>query len=93
MEGSDLTSTLKSPVTSSLVPAGNSRYVGVRSRTMRVQGTLSPFAERLRALQVVCITRLVYRKGVDLMVEIIPEICQRLPHVNFIVGMGPVRRT
>jgi phosphatidylinositol glycan class A protein len=29
---------------------------------------------------------LVYRKGVDLLVGIIPQICQSLPHVDFIVG-------
>lgn len=34
--------------------------------------------------------RLVYRKGVDLMVQVIPEICQQYPHVDFIVaGDGP----
>jgi phosphatidylinositol glycan class A protein len=29
---------------------------------------------------------LVYRKGVDLLVGIIPQICHQLPHVDFIVG-------
>ena len=32
------------------------------------------------------ISRLVYRKGVDLLVGIIPKVCQKLPHVDFIIG-------
>ena len=31
-------------------------------------------------------SRLVYRKGVDLLVGIIPRICTELPHVDFIIG-------
>ena len=41
---------------------------------------------------VVAITRLVYRKGVDLMVDVIPEICKKHSNVNFIIGGdGPKR--
>jgi glycosyltransferase involved in cell wall biosynthesis len=41
---------------------------------------------------IVCITRLVYRKGVDLMVEVIPAICRKFEHVNFVIGGdGPMR--
>lgn len=37
-------------------------------------------------------SRLVYRKGVDLLVDIIPEICRRFPQVQFIIGGdGPKR--
>jgi phosphatidylinositol N-acetylglucosaminyltransferase subunit A len=35
---------------------------------------------------VVVISRLVYRKGVDLLVGIIPKVCHALPQVDFIVG-------
>lgn len=32
------------------------------------------------------ISRLVYRKGVDLLVGIIPNVCRKLDHVDFIIG-------
>jgi len=35
---------------------------------------------------VVVVSRLVYRKGVDLLVGIIPPICRAFPHVDFIIG-------
>jgi phosphatidylinositol N-acetylglucosaminyltransferase subunit A len=38
------------------------------------------------SITVVVISRLVYRKGVDLMVGIIPRICRALPEVDFLVG-------
>ena len=37
-------------------------------------------------VNIVIMSRLVYRKGVDLVVRVIPEICERFPHVHFIVG-------
>jgi len=37
-------------------------------------------------ITIVAITRLVYRKGADLYVDVIPEICRRHPNVNWIVG-------
>ena len=41
---------------------------------------------------VVVVSRLAYRKGVDLLVGIIPEICRNHPQVDFIVaGDGPKR--
>ncbi|CAL0313931.1 unnamed protein product [Lupinus luteus] len=41
---------------------------------------------------IVVISRLVYRKGADLLVEIIPEVCQLCPNVRFIIGGdGPKR--
>nr|XP_022901009.1 N-acetylglucosaminyl-phosphatidylinositol biosynthetic protein [Onthophagus taurus] len=43
-------------------------------------------------ITIVIISRLVYRKGVDLMAQIIPEICQKYPTVHFIIGGdGPKR--
>jgi len=35
---------------------------------------------------VVIMSRLVYRKGVDLLVEVIPLICHKHPNVDFIIG-------
>ncbi|CAD6333126.1 unnamed protein product [Miscanthus lutarioriparius] len=32
------------------------------------------------------LSRLVYRKGADLLVEVIPEVCRLFPNVRFIVG-------
>uniref|UniRef100_A0A1D1YN71 phosphatidylinositol N-acetylglucosaminyltransferase n=1 Tax=Anthurium amnicola TaxID=1678845 RepID=A0A1D1YN71_9ARAE len=41
---------------------------------------------------IVVISRLVYRKGADLLVEVIPEVCNLFPHVRFIIGGdGPKR--
>jgi phosphatidylinositol N-acetylglucosaminyltransferase subunit A len=37
-------------------------------------------------IKVVVISRLVYRKGVDLLVGVIPIICQQVPEVDFIIG-------
>ncbi|KAJ4433860.1 hypothetical protein ANN_16173 [Periplaneta americana] len=41
---------------------------------------------------IVVISRLVYRKGVDLMAQVIAEICPRYPQVHFLIGGdGPKR--
>ena len=40
----------------------------------------------INTVNIVCICRLTYRKGVDLMVMIIPEIIRRHPNVHFIIG-------
>ncbi|KAL4193998.1 hypothetical protein AMTRI_Chr05g57010 [Amborella trichopoda] len=41
---------------------------------------------------IVVISRLVYRKGADLLVEVIPEVCRLYPNVRFIIGGdGPKR--
>lgn len=37
-------------------------------------------------IKVIVVSRLVYRKGVDLLVGIIPRICSHLEHVDFIIG-------
>lgn len=38
------------------------------------------------------LSRLVYRKGIDLLVAIIPRICQAHPNVRFVIGGdGPKR--
>ncbi|KAF4358461.1 hypothetical protein G4B88_020139 [Cannabis sativa] len=53
-----------------------------------------PAAKRLSRdeIVIVVISRLVYRKGADLLVEVIPEVCRLYPFVRFIVGGdGPKR--
>eukprot|EP01062_Namystynia_karyoxenos_P029588 TRINITY_DN22211_c0_g1_i1.p1 TRINITY_DN22211_c0_g1~~TRINITY_DN22211_c0_g1_i1.p1 ORF type:complete len:485 (+),score=111.54 TRINITY_DN22211_c0_g1_i1:86-1540(+) len=37
-------------------------------------------------ITIVVITRLVYRKGADLLVDLIPEVCRRHPRVRWVVG-------
>jgi len=37
-------------------------------------------------VKVVVLSRLVYRKGVDLLLEVIPRVCQKFPQVDFIIG-------
>ncbi|KAL2507068.1 UDP-Glycosyltransferase superfamily protein [Forsythia ovata] len=53
-----------------------------------------PAPERLsnREIVIIVISRLVYRKGADLLVEVIPEVCRLHPNVRFIIGGdGPKR--
>ncbi|KAL3861913.1 hypothetical protein ACJMK2_007925 [Sinanodonta woodiana] len=43
-------------------------------------------------ITVLVVSRLVYRKGMDLLAGIIPELCAKFPEVNFIIGGdGPKR--
>ncbi|XP_030057461.1 phosphatidylinositol N-acetylglucosaminyltransferase subunit A [Microcaecilia unicolor] len=43
-------------------------------------------------ITIVVVSRLVYRKGIDLLGGIIPELCQKYPHLHFLVGgEGPKR--
>ncbi|KAG2635037.1 hypothetical protein PVAP13_2NG315000 [Panicum virgatum] len=54
----------------------------------------TPSPERLSCdeIVIVVISRLVYRKGADLLVEVIPEVCRLFPKVRFIIGGdGPKR--
>eukprot|EP01065_Artemidia_motanka_P036572 TRINITY_DN44528_c0_g1_i1.p1 TRINITY_DN44528_c0_g1~~TRINITY_DN44528_c0_g1_i1.p1 ORF type:complete len:476 (+),score=63.65 TRINITY_DN44528_c0_g1_i1:67-1494(+) len=41
---------------------------------------------------IVVITRLVYRKGADLLVDVVPEICRQFPHVRWVIGGDGPRR-
>jgi hypothetical protein len=43
-------------------------------------------ADALPPLTVVALSRLVYRKGVDLLALVIPEVCARHPNVRFVIG-------
>ncbi|XP_071604672.1 phosphatidylinositol N-acetylglucosaminyltransferase subunit A isoform X2 [Heliangelus exortis] len=43
-------------------------------------------------ITIVVVSRLVYRKGIDLLTGIIPELCQKYPELHFLVGgEGPKR--
>ncbi|XP_074641689.1 phosphatidylinositol N-acetylglucosaminyltransferase subunit A-like [Tubulanus polymorphus] len=54
--------------------------------------TPDPTKRSSRNITIVIISRLVYRKGTDLLAGIIPEICCRHRNVNFIIGGdGPKR--
>lgn len=39
-----------------------------------------------RRVRIICISRLVYRKGIDLLIEALPEICAMHPDVEFLIG-------
>lgn len=43
-------------------------------------------SQRLDSLTIVVASRLVYRKGTDLLVAAIPLICKLFPSVNFLIG-------
>ena len=44
-------------------------------------------------ITIVSVSRMAYRKGTDLLIEVIPEICKQLPNVNFIIGGdGPKKK-
>ena len=36
---------------------------------------------------IVVLSRLAYRKGIDLLVAAAPRICARFPHVHFVIGL------
>lgn len=44
-------------------------------------------------LTIVVITRLVYRKGSDLFIDVIPEICKRYPEIKWVIGGDGPRRS
>lgn len=38
------------------------------------------------AVTIVCIARLVYRKGIDLLIAALPKVCAQYPNVRFLIG-------
>lgn len=40
----------------------------------------------LNTINIVVVSRLTYRKGIDLLVGVIPEVCRRFPEAYFIIG-------
>eukprot|EP00744_Colponema_vietnamica_P001682 GILI01002761.1.p1 GENE.GILI01002761.1~~GILI01002761.1.p1 ORF type:complete len:502 (+),score=105.46 GILI01002761.1:128-1507(+) len=55
--------------------------------------TPDPSARRpSNTINIVVLSRLTYRKGVDLLIDVVPEICRRFSQVHFIIGGdGPKR--
>ncbi|XP_063811862.1 phosphatidylinositol N-acetylglucosaminyltransferase subunit A [Pseudophryne corroboree] len=48
--------------------------------------------EKSNKITIVVVSRLVYRKGIDLLSGIIPEMCQKYPELQFLIGgEGPKR--
>ncbi len=45
------------------------------------------------SVTIVVVSRLVYRKGMDLLASLIPIICSRHADVDFLIGEGPPVRT
>lgn len=48
--------------------------------------TPSPTTPDPQRLTIVVMSRLVYRKGLDLLVAVIPRICAKFDHVYFLIG-------
>ncbi|GAB65535.1 phosphatidyl inositol glycan class A, partial [Plasmodium cynomolgi strain B] len=47
---------------------------------------------KMPRINIIVISRLTYRKGVDLIAKVIPLVCQKYPFINFIIGGdGPKR--
>ena len=40
----------------------------------------------IHIVTIVVVSRLVYRKGMDLLAAIIPQICSKYPRVQFLIG-------
>ena len=47
-----------------------------------------PSRRRQGRITIVALSRLVYRKGIDLLALVIPEVCAAHPEVDFIIGMS-----
>ena len=58
----------------------------VNFETLGPLGTRTPLRTDKDTINIVYISRLQYRKGVDLLIGIIPEIIKRFKNVNFIIG-------
>jgi phosphatidylinositol N-acetylglucosaminyltransferase subunit A len=48
--------------------------------------------DRSKRINIVILSRLVYRKGVDLVVKVVPRVCRRFPNVHFIIGGDGAKR-
>ena len=51
------------------------------------------FCHSVPGFTIVVLSRLVYRKGMDLIIDIIPRICQMFPTVHFLIGGDGPKRT
>ena len=48
--------------------------------------TLTETLSRGHSVTIVCIQRLVYRKGIDLLIAALPKVCALHPDVRFLIG-------
>jgi phosphatidylinositol glycan class A protein len=48
--------------------------------------TPDPSKRQPGKITIVVASRLVYRKGADLLVSVIPIICKKFPNINFLIG-------
>ena len=51
--------------------------------------TPDPTRRKPGAITIVALSRMVYRKGIDLLAAVIPQLCRRHAHLHFIVGNRP----
>lgn len=58
----------------------------VNFQVFRPLGTRIPLRTEKDTINIVYISRLMYRKGVDLLIGIIPDIIKKYKNVNFIIG-------
>jgi phosphatidylinositol N-acetylglucosaminyltransferase subunit A len=87
---------LSSSSSSSSSESRNKNELGSDGSALHVgsikEDSRSTVPEDIAQVTIVVISRLVYRKGIDLLVDVIPLVCKALPHVRFIVGGdGPKR--
>jgi len=59
------------------------------SKFTHTPSTAPPIEEKI---VIVMVSRLVYRKGIDLAVNVIPKICKMYPKVHFLIGGGGPKR-
>lgn len=62
------------------------RSTGPRHRRRRRLSRRGLGGQSQPVVNIVMLSRLVYRKGIDLAIKVIPRVCRRFPHVRFIIG-------
>lgn len=50
--------------------------------------TPDPSKRSKERITIVVASRLVYRKGTDLLIKVIPTICKEFPEIDFLIGMS-----
>jgi glycosyltransferase involved in cell wall biosynthesis len=69
-----------------------SEIVPLKPRTLRCSLTRKPLLKLYFEVNIIVISRLAYRKGVDLLVATAPKVCEQFPDVRFIIGKSTVWR-
>lgn len=75
----------------SVIPNGTDTSAFTPPEDMKYNSWASKIDQE--GITIVVITRLVYRKGSDLFVDVIPEICKRHPDIKWIIGGDGPRRS